>query len=75
MGAEIPDGAVIVARAIVNSSLWKMRAEDRVVAVTCLAIANKKAKKWFDGQKQIVIERGQFVRSRQEMAKELHVQP
>ncbi len=70
MPAEIPDGAVIVARAIVNSSLWKMRPEDRVVAVTCLAIANKKAKKWFDGYKQITIQRGQFVRSRSEMAKE-----
>lgn len=70
MAAEIPDGAVIVARAIINSSLWKMRPEDRVVAVTCLAIANKKAKKWFDGHKQIMIQRGQFVRSRNEMAVE-----
>jgi len=70
VGAEIPDGAVIVARAIVNSSLWRMRPEDRVVAVTCLAIANKKPKKWFDGEKQIRIERGQFVRSRNQMAQE-----
>lgn len=70
MSAEIPDGAVIVARAIINSSLWKMRPADRVVAVTCLAIANKKAKKWFDGHKQITIQRGQFVRSRSEMSQE-----
>ena len=70
MSAEIPDGAVIVARAIVNSSLWKMRPEDRVVAVTCLAIANKRQRKWFDGHQQITIQRGQFVRSRQEMAQE-----
>lgn len=69
MGAEIPDGAVIVARAIVNSSLWEMRLEDRVVAITCLAIANKKPKKWFDGVKDVMIERGQFVRSREQMAK------
>lgn len=70
MGAEIPDGAVIVARAIINSSLWKMRSEDRIVAITCLALANKRAKKWFNGVKQIVIQRGQFVRSREEMADE-----
>jgi hypothetical protein len=70
VGAEIPDGAVIVARAIINSSLWKMRPEDRVVAVTCLAIANKQPKRWFDGHKQVIIKRGQFVRSREEMALE-----
>jgi hypothetical protein len=69
MGAEIPDGAIIVARAIVNSSLWEMRLEDRVVAITCLAIANKRAKKWYDGEKDIIIQRGQFVRSREQMAK------
>lgn len=70
MSAEIPDGAVIVARAIINSSLWKMRPADRIVAITCMAIANKRAKKWFDGVKQITIKRGQFVRSREEMAEE-----
>jgi hypothetical protein len=69
MSAEIPDGAVIVARAILNSSLWKMRPEDRVVAMTCLALCNKRPKKWFDGLTQITIHRGQFVRSREQMAK------
>lgn len=67
MSAEIPDGAVIVARAIVNSSLWKMRPEDRVVAMTCMAIANKRARKWFDGEQDIMIQRGQFARSREQM--------
>lgn len=69
MSAEIPDGAVIVARAILNSSLWKMRPEDRVVAMTCLALCNKRPRKWFDGLQQITIDRGQFVRSREQMAK------
>jgi hypothetical protein len=69
MPAEIPDGAVIVARAIMNSSLWTMRAEDCKVAITCLVLANWKDRKWFDGQKEIMIRRGQFVRSREDFAK------
>lgn len=67
MGAEIPDGAVVVARAIVNSSLWEMRPPDCKVAITCIVLANRKPKKWFDGQREITIERGQFVRSREQM--------
>lgn len=63
MAAEIPDGAVIVARAILNSSLWTMRPQDCKLAITCICIANWKANKiWFDG-KELIIERGQFVRS------------
>ena len=67
MGAEIPDGAVLVARAIVNSSLWEMRPADCKVAITCITLANRRPKKWFDGHKEILIERGQFVRSREQM--------
>lgn len=63
MGAEIQNGAVLVARAILNSSLWTMRAEDKVVAITCIAIASWKDGKWFDGFREIPILRGQFVRS------------
>lgn len=73
MAAEIPDGAVIVARAILNSSLWTMRNEDRIVAITCIAVANWKPKKWFDGEKEIVIGRGQFVRSLEKLAKVAHL--
>ena len=69
MGAEIPDGAVVVARAILNSSLWTMRIEDRVVALTCIAIANFRDAEWWDGNQKITIKRGQFVRSWQELAK------
>ena len=69
MGAEIPDGAVVVARAILNSSLWTMRIEDRVVALTCIAIANFQDAEWWDGNQKITIKRGQFVRSWQELAK------
>ncbi len=60
---------MIVARAILNSSLWKMRLEDRIVAITCMALCNKRPKKWFDGVESIIIQRGQFVRSREQMAK------
>lgn len=69
MGAEIPDGAVIVARAIMNSSLWQMRAEDRIVALACMVLCNKKPQKWFDGHQQILIDRGQFVGSVRKMIK------
>src|SRR6185436_8167007 len=63
MGAEIPDGAVLVARAILNSSLWTMRMEDRIVALTCICLANWRARSWFNGKENVRIERGQFVRS------------
>lgn len=69
VGAEIPDGAVLVARSIVNSSLWTMRPDDRVVAITCIALANKAEAKWWNGSREIVIQRGQFVRSREQMVK------
>lgn len=68
MSAEIPDGAVLIARAILNSSLWAMRPEDCKVAVTCIALCNWKDHPWFDGNNTIVIKRGQFVRSREELA-------
>jgi hypothetical protein len=40
-----------------------MRAADKVVAITCIAIACWKNSKWFDGVVEIPILRGQFVRS------------
>ncbi|MDI6773616.1 MAG: hypothetical protein QME77_13670 [bacterium] len=69
MGAEIPDGAVIVARAIINSSLWTMRPADCKLAVTCICLANWKPAKWFDGQAERIIRRGEFVTSRDRLAK------
>ena len=69
MGAEIPDGAVIVARAVVNSSLWSMRPEDCKLAITCICMANWMDKKWFDGRQQITIARGQFVSSFKSLSK------
>jgi hypothetical protein len=69
MPAEIPDGAVIVARAILNSSLWTMRPQDCKVAITCIALCNWTPRKWWDGKQEITIERGQFVRSWNGLAK------
>jgi len=67
MAAEIPDGAVLVARAILNSSLWTMLDSDRLMALTCICIANWKDRKiWFDGR-EVTIRRGQFVRSRTQL--------
>lgn len=70
MGAEIQDGAVLVARAILNSSLWTMSLADRVVAITCICLACWKPRKWFDGKEQVTLERGQFVRGRKKLAQE-----
>lgn len=70
MAAEIPDGAVIVARALVNSSLWTMRHEDVRLAILCIVRANWKPKRWYDGEKSITIERGQFVTTRRDLATE-----
>lgn len=68
MGAEIPDGAVLVARAILNSSIWTMRAEDRLVAITCICLANWRPRSWFNGKEHITIGKGQFVRSWEHLA-------
>lgn len=70
MGAEIQDGCVLVARAILNSSLWTMRAEDRLVAITCICLANWRPRKWWNGKESMEIGRGQFVRSWQHLADE-----
>jgi hypothetical protein len=63
VGAEIPDGAVIIARAIVNSSLWTMRDKDLRMAIYCIVKANWRARRWFDGRQSITIKRGQFAAS------------
>lgn len=68
MGAEIQDGAVLVARAILNSSVWTMRAEDRLVAITCICLANWRSRSWFNGKENMTIGRGQFVRSWEHLA-------
>jgi len=73
MGAEIPDGAFVVARALFNSSLWTMRPQDCKVAVTLIGLANWRDKKWFDGEKSTLIKRGQLVRSLTDMAEACHV--
>lgn len=68
MAAEIPDGCVVVARAIFNSSLWTMRDQDRILAITLIGLANWRDRKWFDGEHEITIARGQLVRSQEELA-------
>ncbi len=68
MGAEIPAGAVLVARAITNSSLWTMRSEDRILAITCICMANWRPKSWFDGERSTSLERGQFITSLENLA-------
>jgi hypothetical protein len=67
VAAEIPDGAFLVARAIFNSSLWTMPDTDRILAITCIGIANWRPRKiWIDG-KEVEIKRGQFLRSLEQL--------
>ena len=73
MSAEIPDGAVIVARAIMNSSLWTMRPEDCKVAITFICLCNHADRKWYDGSKEILIRRGQCVRTIRKVAEAAHL--
>ena len=69
MPAEIPGGAVVLARAILKSPIWRMRPEICKVAITCIALANHAPAKWNDGKREFTIEKGQFVRSRKNLAK------
>jgi hypothetical protein len=68
MAAEVPDGAVLIARAIFNSSLWTMRDSDRILAITLIGLANWKDRKWFDGKEEILIRRGELVRSIEDLS-------
>jgi predicted transcriptional regulator len=70
MAAEIPDGAVLIARAIVNSSLWTMRDTDLRVAILCMVKCSWKKRRWFNGKSSISIERGQFITTRRDLAQE-----
>jgi hypothetical protein len=47
-----------------------MRAEDKVVAITCICLANWKPRTWWNGISNMHIERGQFVRSWKNLADE-----
>lgn len=57
---ELPEGAVLIARKILESSLWKMSAQDRVVAITCLLVANYTIGSAESGGREITLKRGQF---------------
>jgi len=70
MPAEIPDGAVLIARAILRSSIWRMRPEDCKVAITLIALVNHSPGRWFDGTRHITVEKGQLIRSREKLAED-----
>jgi len=69
-GAKVPGGYVHLTRQIYESSLWTMPPYCRVVAITCLALANYQDKKWFCNfdNKEIIIKRGEFVTSIRKLA-------
>jgi len=70
MPAEIQDGAVIIARAILRSSIWRMRPEDCKVAITLIALVNHSPGTWFDGVRNVTIKKGQLVRSLGKLAED-----
>ena len=70
MPAEIPDGAVLIARAILRSPIWRMRPEDCKVAITLIALVNHAPGRWFDGFGHVNIEKGQLIRSREKLAED-----
>lgn len=47
-----------------------MRAEDRIVAITCICLANRLPRSWFNGKERIIIQKGQFVRSWAQLSRE-----
>lgn len=57
---ELPEGAVLLARKVLESSLWKMSAQDRVVAITCLLVANYTPGRAESGGREVTLARGQF---------------
>lgn len=70
MPAEIPDGAVLIARAILRSSIWRMKPEDCKVAITLIALVNHAPGRWFDGFGYVAIKKGQLIRSREKLAED-----
>lgn len=66
---DMPEGAILVARQILESSLWEMSAQDRVVGITCLLIANHTSGSIEVGGESIHLDRGQFHASWDRLAK------
>ena len=73
MAAEIPDGAFLVARAIFNSSLRTMPDSDRILAITAIGIANWRPKKLWHNGAEVVVGRGQFIRSLKQLCEASHL--
>lgn len=73
MAAEIPDGAFLVARAIFNSSLWTMPDSDRILAITAIGIANWRPRKLWHNGAEVVVGRGQFIRSLKQLCEASHL--
>lgn len=65
---KIEGGYIHLARRIVRSSLWSMPSGDRILALTCLLLANHSPRKWFDGVKEVSIGRGEFITSIRKLA-------
>jgi hypothetical protein len=66
---ELPAGAILIARKILESALWKMSAQDRVVAITCLLVANYTFGSAESGEREITLARGQFSAAWEKLAR------
>lgn len=66
---DMPEGAILMARQILESSLWEMSAQDRIVGITCLLIANHSPGTLQVGEESLHLDRGQFHASWDRLAK------
>ena len=57
---HIDGGCILIARQILHGTMWTMPPNTRIVAMTCLLMANHKTRKVWIGGKEMTINRGQF---------------
>ena len=69
----LPEGAILIARKILDSTLWKLPPQDRVVAITCLLMAHYFQGTWTDGAHEVDLARGQFAATWEKLSEWCHL--
>jgi hypothetical protein len=69
----LPEGAILIARKILDSTLWTLPPQDRVVAITCLLMANYFPGSWSDGAHEVGLARGQFAATWEKLSEWCHL--
>ncbi len=70
---EMEKGYILLSRDILNSSLWTMRPEDRILAITMIALAAWKEQKIFLETATIELKKGQLVCTVRELARKANL--